>query len=529
MKSLETRVLIIGGGVTGTGLARDLALRGVDCLLTEKSDINAGASGANHGLLHSGARYAVSDPAAARECSREREILKRIAGHCIQETGGLFVATAWDDQAYPTLFAEACRQAEVWVEPLAPDRARALEPELSPNITTAYKVRDGVIDPFMLALDHLAQALSLGARVRRNWQAEAMEVRAGRVEAVRFRDRTARERVAVRPEVIINAAGAWAGLVASLAGVGPKLVFSKGTLLVTRSRLTRRVINRLRPPADADILAPGGTVSILGTTSSRVESPDNLRPTAREADRIIEDARAMLPVLDRTRFIRAYAGVRPLVSTGSDDDRAISRDFSLLDHGLQGVENLITITGGKLTTFRLMAEKAADLACRKLGVEAPCRTAVEPLPSSGGRWTDPDRAPRAWIRTPRTGDTALCECELVSASVVDRIIAELDRMSGRSILKALNLRSRMGKGGCQGGFCGLRVVAHLADQERLSGRAGHDQLKAFIERRWRGFSPVLWGSALAQAELQEAVHHGFLGLGLEQPEEPEGRDEPGPA
>ena len=91
-QQLETQVLIIGGGVTGTGLARDLALRGVGCLLVEKQDINAGASGGTHGLLHSGARYILSDPASARECRDEGSIIKRLAPQCVEETGGLFVA-----------------------------------------------------------------------------------------------------------------------------------------------------------------------------------------------------------------------------------------------------------------------------------------------------------------------------------------------------------------------------------------------------------------------------------------------------
>jgi glycerol-3-phosphate dehydrogenase len=95
---LETQVLIIGGGITGVGLARDLALRGVSSLLVERRDICAGASGANHGLLHSGARYVRSDPAAAVECREENVLLKSLAPHCIEDTGGLFVAVAGDDE-----------------------------------------------------------------------------------------------------------------------------------------------------------------------------------------------------------------------------------------------------------------------------------------------------------------------------------------------------------------------------------------------------------------------------------------------
>ena len=97
---MKTQVLVIGGGATGTGLVRDLAMRGVSCILVEKRDINAGASGGNHGLLHSGCRYVASDQSAAIECREERELIKRLAPQCIEDTGGLFVAVQGDDEKY---------------------------------------------------------------------------------------------------------------------------------------------------------------------------------------------------------------------------------------------------------------------------------------------------------------------------------------------------------------------------------------------------------------------------------------------
>ena len=93
---IQTDVLIIGGGATGVGIARDLALRGIPSVLIEKGDLASGASGRNHGLLHSGGRYAVSDPEAARECISENRILRKIAPHCIEETDGLFVSLPED-------------------------------------------------------------------------------------------------------------------------------------------------------------------------------------------------------------------------------------------------------------------------------------------------------------------------------------------------------------------------------------------------------------------------------------------------
>ena len=145
---MKTSVLIIGGGVTGTGLARDLALRGIACTVVEKKDINAGASGGNHGLLHSGARYAASDPAAAAECRAEGERLKKLAPHCIESTGGLFVAVAGDDENYIADFPHICARGGIPAQALDVRRARELEPALCDRLIAAYQVEDATIDPF---------------------------------------------------------------------------------------------------------------------------------------------------------------------------------------------------------------------------------------------------------------------------------------------------------------------------------------------------------------------------------------------
>ncbi|MFQ6587999.1 FAD-dependent oxidoreductase, partial [Dickeya dianthicola] len=107
----ETDVVIIGGGATGAGTARDCALRGLRCLLLERHDIATGATGRNHGLLHSGARYAVTDAESARECIEENQILRRIARHCIEPTDGLFLTLPQDDLNYQARFVVAGRPA----------------------------------------------------------------------------------------------------------------------------------------------------------------------------------------------------------------------------------------------------------------------------------------------------------------------------------------------------------------------------------------------------------------------------------
>ena len=513
-QKFETQVLIIGGGATGTGLARDLALRGIECLLVEKQDINAGASGSNHGLLHSGARYIASDPASARECRDEGAIIKRLAPQCVEDIGGLFVAVKGDDEGYIADFAGRCARCGITAVVVDPKDAMEIEPCLSPDTIAAFAVEDSSIDPFKLSLDNLAQAVTLGTAQLLHHKVVGFDKRAGHIEAVRLMDRRNGSEVSVHADQIVNASGAWAGEVAAMAGARIDMVYSQGSLIISQMRLGERVINRLRKAADADILVPAGTVSIFGTSSKRIDAPDQCRPTPAEIDTMLDDGMAMLPKLADTRFIRAYAGVRSLVRSGNEsDDRAVSRGFSLLDHESDGLDNFITITGGKLTTYRLMAEKTANLACRRLGNTTACRTAQEPLPASNeARYTEPGFTPKMWFKKKDPSDLLLCECEMVPTSVFNEIAASLTSEGHRPGLREMGQRSRVGKGPCQGSFCSLRMVAHMYNEDLLKKGEGVDELKDFLNERWRGMQPLLWGPAVSQAELHEALHCGLLGL-----------------
>jgi len=528
--SIQTQVLIIGGGVTGTALARDLALRGVACILVEKNDINAGASGRNHGLLHSGARYVAGDRAAAMECRAEGDILKRMAAQTIQDTGGYFVAVQGDDERYIADFPSHCERSGISARAVDVATARALEPALSERAIAVFEVPDAAIDPFRLSLESMAHAQVLGARLLRRTGVVGFEREGRRIRAVRVLPRSGGGELRIEAAQVVNAAGAWAREVCLLAGAPIAMTYSKGTLLVTHGRLASRVVNRLRRPSNADIMMPGGTVSIVGTTSTPVDGLDDIHPTTAEADLIVEEAAHMLPALATTRFIRAYAGVRPLVgSAGGTDARAVSRGYALFGHEEQGLDNLATITGGKLTSCRLMAERAADLVCRRLGVTRPCLTATTPLPMAPEcAWTEPGHAPRAWMRSHGAEDPLLCECEMVSASAVDSIYAALRAAGDTATLADIGLRSRVGKGACQGAFCSVRTAAHLYQRGDLEAAHGLAEIRDFLAERWRGQHAVLWGEQLAQAELAEALHCGLFGEELRDADAPDATRELAP-
>ena len=514
--ALNTQVLIIGGGATGTGLARDLALRGVQSILVEKGDLNAGASGANHGLLHSGGRYVGSDPESAKECREEGEIVKQVASNCIENTGGLFVAVEGDDEKYVADFPHLCSRCNILVQELDIKSVRELEPALSDKLIAAYMVEDASIDPFKLSMENISQAQDLGNTLLCFTKVVGFERSNKRIIATRLLNMLTGEELIIEAEHVVNAAGAWAAVIAGLAGATINMLYSKGSLLITHKRITQRVVNRLRPSSNADILVPGGTVSILGTTSIRIDDLDSIHPTVEEVDSIVGEAAAMIPVLESSRYIRAYAGVRPLVgSQHSGDDRSVGRGFALFDHTEDGLENFATITGGKLTTYRLMAEKTADLVCHRLGISLPCLTRTDPLPSTQpAKWTEPGLAPKLWLKHHEPEDILLCECEMVPKSTVDAIIDSIHKQNGQPDLKSIALRSRIGKGACQGTFCGVRVTAYMYDRDELRPDQCLNNLREFLGKRWRGQHPILWDKQLIQAELLEALHCGLFGLEL---------------
>ena len=516
IQTFETEVLIIGGGVTGAGIMRDLALRGIHTLLVDKHDLCAGASGGNHGLLHSGSRYVSNDLHAAVECRLENEILKKLAPQCVEDTGGLFVAVKGDDMDFADRFPGYCTKAGIEANELTTAEALALEPLLSKDLVKAYHVPDATIDPFRLALENVAHARSINESVYRpHTQIVRFIAKDGVIKEAVCRDNRTGATVHIRANQFVNAGGAWAMNIAQLAGCSDvHLSYSKGTLLISHDRMADHVVNRLRPPSDGDILVPGGTVSVLGTTSIRTQELDNVVPTVEEIDRNVIEGSAMIPALASARYIRAFSRVRPLLqSSGNDNDREATRGFALLGHNSQGLENFCTITGGKLTTFRMMAKQTSDLVAERMGNNSGCKTDTEPLPDGDAcRWTEPGAAPRYWYKANNSDDMILCECEMVPQSAIDEIVKCAPSADEEMTLEAIALRSRAGKGPCQGSFCGIRIASYLYDRGYYQDETGLIHMRDFFNERFKGMRTVIWGQQAAQMELAEALHCGLLGL-----------------
>lgn len=549
MRQIETDILVIGGGSTGTGIAWDAALRGFRVVLAEQRDLTHGTTGRYHGLLHSGGRYVVKDPRSAVECIAENRILRMTHAHCIEETSGFFVVTPEDEGDYPDRFKAACQECGVPCQEVPVAEALRREPLLNPRISRVFEVPDGTADSFLAAHATAQAAQQAGARTLIYHEVRALTVEGGegdrRVTGARLFDVATGEEVDVRAQMVINATGAWAGKVAALAGIEVKVIPGKGVMLAMNHRLVNTVINRCKMPADGDILVPIHTVSVIGTTDEKVAEPEPLRIEPWEVELMLAEGEKLVPGFVHARVLRAWAGVRPLYQEGyTGASRDATRALTLLDHRERdGVAGLLTITGGKWTTFRLMAEVTMDKACEQLGTRNPCVTAHTAVPGVehshywvGHRLREVEEA--------RLQGQLICECELVTRPMIENAVASNPALT----LDDLRRDLRLGMGPCQGGFCTFRAAAILHEIGARAGDPGAQStdwevanlqspahnvhreagtqdtvvaeegaagetsfapnllLRDFLQERWRGLTPILWGQQLKQERLDELIY-----------------------
>ena len=377
---MQTTVLVIGGGATGVGVARDLALRGVDVTLVDRGSLAAGTTGRSHGVLHSGARYAEADPSDAAACLAENRVLREVAPACLDETGGYFLHLDGDDPDYFERKRAACTDLGMAVETLSGAELRKRVPEASPAVERALAVPDAVVSPSRLVVANAAAARDAGATIHAHAPVEDVHVVDGTVTGA---DIGGRLDATVEADVVVNATGPWAGRCAALAGVSVPMRPTRGVMVGVDNPGVDAVLNRCRAPADGDIVVPRGDEAVLGTTSVAVGDPDDFERSEAEIERTVAECAAMCPAVDGS-VRRTYWGVRPLYAPAEADrdGRAISRGFALLDHADGGAAGFFTVVGGKLTTYRKMAEATADRVCERLGVPATCRTADRPLPGA---------------------------------------------------------------------------------------------------------------------------------------------------
>jgi glycerol-3-phosphate dehydrogenase len=374
-------VAIVGGGGTGAALAHDLSLRGLKVSLCEKSEFLSGTTGRHHGLLHSGARYAVHDPVAARECIEENRILRHIAPGSFEENGGLFVALDDSDLAYREKFIQACRDCGIPTEDMPPAHARQREPRLNPNLLAAVRVPDAVMDAWRLPLRFLATARHNGARLYRYHKVTELLRKSDSITGVGLLDLRTRNRFRLKADLVVLTAGAWSGRLGRTAGIDIPVQPAPGVMVAVENRLVDMVINRMRPAGDGDIVVPQRRLTIAGTSTWLADDPERFETPAGEVQRMIDLGAEMVPALADTGVKAVWSAARPLLAAKDrSHPQGITRRFQCIDHDRRdGLEGLISLIGGKATTLRAMAEAGADLICQKLGHHTPCQTAVAPL------------------------------------------------------------------------------------------------------------------------------------------------------
>jgi glycerol-3-phosphate dehydrogenase len=386
----KPHAIIVGAGFTGTATAHDLALRGFDVTVIDRGDICNGTSGRTHGLLHCGGRYAVKDQESAIECIDENLLLRKIAPMAIEPNGGMFIALNESDLQYGESFIEGCEACHIPLEEITPKKALQLEPNINPSLLTAFLVPDGTFDPLRLALSFAATAKKNGAKFRTFTEAKAL-IRDGKgaIVGVTILDRATNKQSELRGDIVVNATGAWAGEIAEMAGADVPVKPTPGVMVAYDQRFVQRAINRLNKPGDGDIVLPQRRMVVVGTTSYEITDLDYVPVLEDHVQLMLERGAELIPGIRNAKVRGKYMATRPLIGGGMG--RSSARTFKCYDHKeTDNVDGLVTITGGKATTLRAMAEKTADVVCEKLGINTPCTTKDVPLLSYRQYYTHPN-------------------------------------------------------------------------------------------------------------------------------------------
>jgi glycerol-3-phosphate dehydrogenase len=390
-------ILVIGGGITGAGIARDAAMRGFRTALVERADFAAGTSGRSSRLIHGGLRYL--EHGALRlvfEASRERRTLLRIAPHLVWPQPFLFPVFAggrvppWKLAAGLALYDALALLRNVkshrWLSKRALLR---IEPGLrTGGLRGGARYYDAQCDDARLTLANVRAAHEAGALVANYAEVERLDVADGRVQGAHIRDLTSGERSAVRAHVVVNATGPWSD---GFRNDGRTLLRpTKGAhVAVSRSRLGSHGAVTVLSPVDGRVMfvLPWGNLAYIGTTDTDYSGdPAEVRVDASDVVYLLRSANAVFPAarLQPGDIVSAWAGVRPLLRP--PDERAtaaVSREHQIVEQ-----PGLLSVLGGKLTTYRAIAADAVDRAAAVLnaldGRAPPPRAPTDRAPLPGG-------------------------------------------------------------------------------------------------------------------------------------------------
>ena len=530
---IECDVIIIGGGITGAGVACACAMRGLKTILLEKNDFSSGTTGTCMGMLHGGVRYMATEPEVTRQSCIESGIIQRIIPHIIFRIpylGIVFNGAKFDQVQYEAIMA-AYDEVGVFKNSkphtvVNRDEALTLEPSLSPNIEGAVVYDEPGINVFALAVATVLSASEHGAEIRNHTQVTRILRDGKQVFGVETVDWLTGEASTLHASYVVNAAGPWTPAVAALAGITFKLRPTKGIHVIFDRHITGVGVTGF-----GSTLLPHENTAMCGLTDDFFfTDPDEARVDRNEVEYILANLEKAVPNVRQARVLRAMAGVRPIVDQPGSNERDLSRHHAVYDHEeINGIRGFLTIAGGKMVTHRLMAQDMTDLVCKKLGNTAPCRTAQEPLPGGEATANAEELAEEygyplhtvcriiarhgarsRQVLEEHSSDphirTHICECEPVTAAEIKYTI----RHEWARTLDDVRRRARLGVGPCQGAHCTGLAAGILSGVREEKPDSAHQYVLDFLQERWKGRAPALTGTQLRQEELYRA---SYLSIG----------------
>ena len=522
-------MIVIGGGVTGAGVARDLALRGVSVLLLEKNDWGAGTSGSSTWMIHGGLRYLEYDWQTTRLSCEDAGHIVEIARHLVHRV--LFLIPVLPDDPHGIEQIETVMEVYDRYQPLKhahphlrlnAEELLHVEPGLARDLVGGVTVEEWGVDPHRLTWANVLDAVEHGARALNHARVTSLVRDGAQVIGARYaRDGT---EVEARARVVINAAGPWSPEVAAMAGQEVRLRPAKGIHLVYDRRLSNFVISTEAVDGRDILLVPHGPITVLGTTDDDFFGDlDDVEVTADEVDYLLQAVARVFPAIQRLRPVRATTGVRPTLYEWRPNEDRLSRRHELFEH--PHAPGLLTITGGKLSMYRLMAEETADAACRRLGVQARSQTKQARLPGSESEAPAAGELARehrvtalaatnvlrrhgcragAVLEDPRHGRLA-CRCEhLPEADLAHAARHE----QARSLADAFR-RVGLAAGPCAGAACIDRAAQVIGRELGWSASQQVEAAREFLLGAWLGRAPLLERRGWAQEEMAYAARRGY--------------------
>ena len=358
-------VIVIGGGATGTSVLRDLSMRGIKAILLEKKLIASGTTSLNHRNLLSGMRYVVKDPVVAKECAEENKILSKTLPQFVSKIKGYFVGFK---NQYTKEALEKAR--ELGLEYREVDRRVAFKdiPFLNKEIELVIETEDKNIDITGACLFYCHSSERLGGKFFEN--TEIFEIKKEKNCFILITNKGK-----FKAKYIINATGPWVNKIAQLIGVILPVVYNQGTIIIQKS-FSPRGIQFLCEPSDGNAYIVHGQHAWLGTTSTALDSIDQIKTEDWAEDYLKEKISSIIPKVKTTETIGKFSGIRPLIKEmDKKNGRELSRSFKIVEKP----ENFIHVIGGKLTISRLMAEEATNLICKREKINKKCKTREKSL------------------------------------------------------------------------------------------------------------------------------------------------------